>query len=130
MSSYVLPIKKPKTPEVVIRAKRTTQNSLFEPQSIDHPVADDLDSASAWLDTHPELLDAIGADLDGGAGSQRGRQELTCETVLRCAVLLHLRQTSYRERIGRINGLFFRIGEYRDIQFVRVEVVWCWRSWL
>ena len=51
-----------------MRAKRTTQISLFEPESIDHPVADDLESASAWLDAHPELLDEVAADVDGGAG--------------------------------------------------------------
>ncbi len=32
----------PKTPEVAMRAKRTTQISLFDPQAIDHPVADDV----------------------------------------------------------------------------------------
>ena len=36
-----------------MRAKRTTQISLFDPQAIDHPVADDLEWASAWLDQHP-----------------------------------------------------------------------------
>ena len=80
-----------------MRAKRTTQTSLFDPQSIEHPIADDLELASAWLDAHPELLDAVIADLDGGSGSGRGRHGLTGETVLRCAVLLHLRQASYRD---------------------------------
>ena len=79
-----------------MRAKRTTQMSLFDPQSIEHPIADDLKTASAWLDAHPELLDAVIADLHGGTGSSRGRHGLTGETVLRCAVLLHLRQASYR----------------------------------
>ena len=78
-----------------MRAKPTTQNSLFDPQAIDHPVADDLELASRWLDAHPELLDAVAADLDGASGSGKGRHGLTCETVLRCAVLL--RQASYRE---------------------------------
>ena len=80
-----------------MRAKRTAQNSLFDPQAIDHPVADDLKWASRWLDAHPELLDAVAADLDGASGSGMGRHGLTCETVLRCAVLVHLRQASYRE---------------------------------
>ena len=34
---------------------------------------------------------------NGALGSGMGRHGLTCETVLRCAVLLHLRQASYRE---------------------------------
>ena len=41
-----------------MRAKRITQTSLFGPESIEHPIADDLEAASAWLDAHPELLDA------------------------------------------------------------------------
>ena len=79
-----------------MRTNRITQTSLFDPQALDHPVADELEWASAWLDEHPELLDKVAADLDGGAGSSRGRHGLTPETVLRCAVLLHLRGESYR----------------------------------
>ena len=79
-----------------MRANRTTQNSLFDPQAIDHPVADELERASAWLDAHPELLDHIAADPDGGAESSLGRRGLTRETILRCAVLMHLRGESYR----------------------------------
>ena len=86
-----------------MRAKRTTQISLFDPQAIDHPVADDLEWASAWLDQHPELLDEIATDVDGKAASRRGRHGLTCETVLRCAVLMHLRQASYRELAFTLN---------------------------
>ena len=80
-----------------MRALRTTQISLFDPQAIDHPVADDLEWASTmglWLDQHPELLDEIATDVDGKAASRRGRHGLTCETVLRCAMLMHLRQTA------------------------------------
>ena len=42
-----------------MRAKRTTQMSLFDPQSVEHPIADDLETASTWLDAHPELLEAV-----------------------------------------------------------------------
>ena len=86
-----------------MRALRTTQISLFDPQAIDHPVADDLEWASAWLDQHPELLDEIATDVDGKAASRRGRHGLTCETVLRCAMLMHLRQTSFRELAFTLN---------------------------
>ena len=68
-----------------------------------HPVADDLEWASAWLDQHPELLDEIATDIDGKAAPRRGRHGLTCETVLRCAVLMHLRQASYRELAFTLN---------------------------
>ena len=98
-----------------MRAKHTAQNSLFDPQAIDHPVADDLEGASRWLDAHPELLDAVAADLDGASGSGMGRHGLTCETVLRCAVLLHLRQASYRELA------FVLVGSVSAQRFVRLD---------
>ena len=78
-----------------MRAKRTAPTSLFEPRAVDHPVADDLNRASDWLDDHPELLELIEADVGGEATT--GRHGLTCETILRCAVLKHLWQHSYRE---------------------------------
>ena len=75
-----------------MREKRTAQTSLFDPPAIDHPLADGLERASVWLDEHPELLDEIAADLGADTGAARGRHGLTCETILRCAVLKHLRQ--------------------------------------
>ena len=86
---------KPNTPEVTTRARRTAQTSLFEPRTVDHPVAEDLEKASAWLDGHPELLELIAADVAGEATT--GQHGLTCETILRCAALKHLWQHSYRE---------------------------------
>ena len=98
-----------------MRAKRTAQISLFDPQALDHPVADELEWASAWLDAHPELLDLIAADLDGGAGSSLGRHGLTRETILRCAVLMHLRGESYR-------GLAFALVDSLSAQrFARLD---------
>ena len=78
-----------------MRARRTAQTSLFEPRAVDHPVADDLQRASDWLDDHPELLELVAADVGGDATT--GRHGLTCETILRCAVLKHLWRHSYRE---------------------------------
>ena len=79
-----------------MRQRRNAQTSLFDPRAVDHPVADDLERASGWLDAHPELLDEVAADLGARSGSGLGRRGLSCETVLRCAVLKHLRQESYR----------------------------------
>ena len=113
---------KTETPEVAMRTNRITQTSLFDPQALDHPVADELEWASAWLDEHPELLDKVATDLDGGSGSSRGRHGLTPETVLRCAVLLHLRGESYgdwhshyaiRSRRNASPGLIRR-GDHRE----------------
>ncbi len=92
-----------RTGSVAMRTKRTTQISLLDPQAIDHPVADDLEWASAWLDQPSELLDEIATDVDGKAVSRRGRHGLTCETVLRCAMFMHLRQASYRELAFTLN---------------------------
>ena len=79
-----------------MRKIRTTQTSLFDPEPVDHPVAELLGRASAWLDGHPELAALVAADLGAGDGRGPGRHGLSCETVLRCAVLVHIRQETYR----------------------------------
>ena len=79
-----------------MREKSNAQTSLFDPQAVDHPVADELERAFAWLDAHPELLEEVAADLGARSGSGRGRRGLSCETVLRCALLKHLRRETYR----------------------------------
>ena len=78
-----------------MRAIRTAQPSVFQPREVVHPVAEQLERASEWLDEHPELLDMIGACVAGCAFC--GRHGLTCETILRCAVLKHLMNYSYRQ---------------------------------
>ena len=63
---------------------------------VDHPVADLVRRSSAWLDEHPELLAGIAADLAGEDGpADAGRRGLSCETVLRCAVLKQLRGETF-----------------------------------
>ena len=81
-----------------MRQKRTAQLSFFEPDPVDHPVADALEAISAWLDDHPELLEAVAADLGAESGSCCGRHGLSCETVLRCAVLKHCRLSQQSTR--------------------------------
>ncbi|MDE0350778.1 MAG: ISNCY family transposase [Gammaproteobacteria bacterium] len=79
------------------------------------PVADDLERVSAWLDAHPELLDGVASDLGAEAGAGRGRHGLSCEAVLRCALLMHLRRESYR-------GLEFLLRDSLSAQrFARVD---------
>ena len=93
------------------RQKRTTQISLFDPDS----VAATLETISAWLDNHPELLDAVAADLGAAHGKSRGRQGLSCESVLRCAVIRHLHQLSWR-------GLEFFLRDSQSTRrFVRLD---------
>ncbi len=77
-----------------MRLKRTTQMSLYEPVPVDHPLGEELESISDWLGAHPVLLDAVAVEL--GAQAERGRFGLSCESVLRCAVLKHLRGETWR----------------------------------
>lgn len=80
-----------------MRERRTAQTGLLDHSVVDHPAAAVLERVSALLDEHRELLDWVSADIDSGASSSVGRQGLTCETILRCAVLKHLWQQGYRE---------------------------------
>ena len=95
-----------------MRLTRTVQPSVFQALEVVHPVAAELERATGWLDQHPELLDMIGACVPG---SSRGRHGLTCETILRCAVLMHLMGYSYR-------GLEFALLDSASVQrFARVD---------
>ncbi len=98
-----------------MRQKRTTQTSLFDPDPVDHPVGAMLEAISAWLDDHPEWVDAVAADLGAARGKAVGRLGLSCETVLRCAVVRHLRQLSWR-------GLEFCLRDSRSTRrFARLD---------
>ena len=96
-----------------MRKTRTVQPSVFQAPEVVHPVAGELERASAWLDQHPELLDMVGACVPGCASG--GRPGLTCETILRCAALMHLMGYSYR-------GLEFALLDSASVQrFARVD---------
>ena len=96
-----------------MRKTRTVQPSVFQAPEIVHPVAAELERASAWLDQHPELLDMIGTCVPGSTCC--GRPGLSCETILRCAVLMHLMGYSYR-------GLEFALLDSASVQrFARVD---------
>ena len=96
-----------------MRLTRTVQPSVFQALEVVHPVAAELERASGWLDQHPELLDMIGACVPGSTCC--GRHGLTCETILRCAVVMHLMGYSYR-------GLEFALLDSASVQrFARVD---------
>ena len=78
-----------------MRTTGTVQPCVLQAPEIVHPIAAELERASEWLDEHPELLDTIGACVAGSASC--GRLGLTCETILRCAVLKHLMGYSYSQ---------------------------------
>lgn len=76
-----------------MRQKHTTQGSIFwfRPE---HEICHYLDQVGSWLNRHPELLDWINDDLGYHA---EGRQGLSCDQVLRAALVRQYRQCSYRE---------------------------------
>jgi IS5 family transposase len=82
-----------------MRAIRTTQKSIFEPNAIDHEITRELGGISAWLDQHPELLAQVGRDLNLKGGVCGGRNGLSIDSALRCAILKQYRQVSYRELV-------------------------------
>ena len=75
-----------------MRLNRTAQPSVFQPDEVVHPRGTQLERASSWLDEHPELLDMVGACVAGSPCC--GRRGLTCETILRCAVLMRIGRES------------------------------------
>ena len=77
-----------------MRSTRTIQASIFQAREVVHPIAEELERASGWLDQHPELLDLVSRCVGGSVA--RGRHGLTCEMILRCTVLKHLKGYSYR----------------------------------
>ena len=96
-----------------MRTTRTEQPSVFQAPQIDQPVAEELEVASLLLDQHPELLDMVGRCVGGSATC--GRIGLTCETILRCAVIARLMDYSYRQ-------LAFALEDSKSAQrFARVD---------
>ena len=80
-----------------MRAKRITQQSLFQPGYIDHPIGQALEGASHIIDEHPEWLDLIAEDLGQSRCRAAGRDGLSIESIVRCLVLKQFRQLGYRE---------------------------------
>ena len=92
---------------------RTVQPSVFQAAAVVHPIAAELERASEWLGQHRELLETISRCVAGSTTC--GRDGLSCETILRCAVLKHLMGYSYRE-------LEFALLDSASMQhFVRVD---------
>ncbi|MCG8113285.1 MAG: ISNCY family transposase [Candidatus Thiodiazotropha taylori] len=81
-----------------MREKRTLQTSIFE-QYAEHEIGQELKMMSAWLDDHTELLDWVAADITPNAVAPTGREGLSIESALRCALLKQYRQLSYDELV-------------------------------
>ena len=79
-----------------MRQKFTPQMSLFLPMARSS-IVKELEQVSKILDENPRLMDLVFQDLVGTSRPDTGRQGLTAEQVLRCAVLKQYRQLSYEE---------------------------------
>ena len=80
-----------------MRAKRAPQRSFVDVGYPNHEMGRVLERISTLLDSHPEFLDWISADVDRGRRSRRGRAGLPCEVILRCGILKQLWQADYRD---------------------------------
>jgi len=79
-----------------MRQKFTSQMSLFSPMAR-NSIVKELEQISKVLDANPRMMDLVFQDLTGSSRSDTGRQGLTAEQVLRCAVLKQYRQLTYEE---------------------------------
>ncbi|HYA12849.1 MAG TPA: ISNCY family transposase [Syntrophales bacterium] len=79
-----------------MRRKFNPQMNLFTATS-SNPIARELEHVSQILDANPQLLDLVYQDLVKAKRHDTGREGLTAEQVLRCAVLKQYRQLSYEE---------------------------------
>src|SRR5215475_4260461 len=79
-----------------MRLQRIIQATIFE-NFAEHEIGRELRAMSQWLDQHRELLALVMDDLRGCEVQATGRDGLSAETVLRCALLKQYRQLSYEE---------------------------------
>ena len=78
-----------------MRIKYHTQRSIFDNYA-EHQIGRELFSISCILDEHPEIYEIASKDLVRVCKAT-GREGLTVESVLRCAILKQYRQLSYEE---------------------------------
>ena len=98
-----------------MRNKCITQSSIFETDYVDHEIGRELAAVSNWLDCHPQWLDQVAQDISPDGRTRFGREGVSVETVLRCAILKQYRQVAYRE-------LVFLLKDSRSFQhFVRMD---------
>jgi len=78
-----------------MRETRDAQASIFD-FCAQHEFGTRLSRLSSELDQHPEILDAVGADIQTIRSSGRGARGLSIESILRALLLKTLLQVSYR----------------------------------
>ena len=101
-----------------MREIRTAQASIYEVFAR-HELGRELRAMSDWLDEHREVLGWVMRDLRCHGVKSTGRNGLSAETVLRCALLKQHRQLSYEE-------LAFHLQDSASFQaFARLPLHWC-----
>ena len=90
-----------KPPQVTMRQTRTDQVSIFGRFS-NYDIGSELKAISERLDRHRELLEWVALDLPRKDVYDTGRQGLSAESVVRCAMLKQYQQLSYQATISRI----------------------------
>jgi len=79
-----------------MRQKINPQMSLFTPVT-SKPIAKELEQMSKVLDETPQLVEIVYKDLTKAVRADTGREGMSAEQVLRCAILKQYRQLSYEE---------------------------------
>lgn len=79
-----------------MRRKFNPQLNLFSTMA-QNPIAQELQMISDTLDATPAVLDLVYQDLVRSALPTTGREGMTAEQVLRCAILKQYRQITYEE---------------------------------
>ena len=98
-----------------MRQKRTVQSSIFDLYA-EHEIGRELEAMSDWLDGHPEILDWMTPELCRADVKETGREGLSVESILRCAILKQHRQLSYE-------ALAFYLEDSRSFQaFARLPL--------
>lgn len=79
-----------------MRETRTAQSSLFDYYS-KHKHGEQLQSLSALLDAHPELIQVVAPDLLNPHAKATGSTGLSVESIFRCMVLKQVTGASYEQ---------------------------------
>ena len=77
-----------------MRKKRNPQRTIFEVLG-KNPGPKELEQMSIILEANPEILNLVFADLTKGRRTDTGRDGMSAEQVLRCAILKQLRELTY-----------------------------------
>ncbi len=101
-----------------MRKERIVQASIFDLFS-QHEIGRELKAMSEWLDAHREVISLVATEVCRPGLKRTGRDGLSAESVLRCALLKQYRQLSYQE-------LAFHLSDSASFRaFARLPLHWC-----